>query len=700
MKKYNTVKINKLIILGVIFLFALIIFKLFVVGTFKKVDGINLKEFAESRDVVKKKLTAKRGTIRDRNGEILAQSVNSYTVIAYLSSSRTDDKDNPQHVVDKEYTAKKLSPLINMSEKKILNLLKTDAYQVELGPGGRGISELTKEEIEKLSLPGIDFVASTKRYYPYGDFMSYTIGYAKENNKNEIIGEFGAELMYDDILTGKNGYREYQQDIYGYQIANTPSITKEPENGKDIYLTTDINIQMFLEQAVKKVKASGASWVTFTAADAKTGDILATATKPSFNPNKKNITNYHDPLVSYAYEPGSTMKIFSFMAAMENNLYNGSETYTSGHIVVDDAKIKDWNKYGWGVITYDTGFMASSNVAATNLGFKLGRNKLMDYYKLLGFGSKTGVGLPNEFSGQLNFKYKTEVATASFGQGILTTPVQNIKALTSIANDGVELKPHIVSKIVDPDTGKVVEKTKREELGSVATKETVDKIKKLMESVVSGNPTYATGVDYNVPNYHLIGKTGTAEIASSSGSYLKDSYIKSFAGIFPKDDPQIILYISAYGFNGVLADAVKPAIESIGKYINVEKDTQNVANLYEYKMDSFINKKTTTSKEILTNNKMKVYLIGAGDKVINQYPNKNTRLNYNTKVFLLTNNTNFTMPNMSGWSTSEINEYANLIGMKVEYNGYGFCKTQSISAGSKIDASTKLKVTLKPKYKS
>ena len=698
MRRMTTVKINKFFVFGVVFLFALIIFKLVVVGTFKEVDGVNIKEFASSRDTVKTTLTAERGKIRDRNGEILAQNVNSYTVIAYLSPSRTDDKDNPAHVVDKEMTAKKLSPIIDMTEKEILNLLDTDAYQVELGPGGRGITELVKEEIEALDLPGIDFIASVKRYYPYGDFMSYTIGYAKENNDNEIVGEFGVELAYYDILTGKNGYREYQQDIYGYKIANTPAIIKEPENGKDIYLTLDINIQMFLEQAIAKIQEDGVEWATFTVANAKTGEILGTASNPSFNPNTKNITNYHDPMVSYAYEPGSTMKIFSFMAAMENNVYKGSEKYKSGKIKVDEATIKDWNNYGWGEITYDNGFMASSNVAATNLAFKLGRNKLLDYYKKLGFGKKTNIGLPNEFSGQLNFKYKTELANASFGQGILTTPIQNVKALTAIANDGVLLKPYIISKVVDSETGKVVEKGKKETLGEVASKDTITKIKDLMEGVVSGDPYYATGTGYNVSGYNVIGKTGTAQIASSSGGYYDNEVIKSFAGIFPKDDPEIILYVSVSRYGGNLPAVVKSTIEDIGKYINVTPEEDKDKNA-EYKLPSFINKDTAEVKKILASNKQEAVVIGTGDKVINQYPNKNAVLNYGSKVFLLTNSTDYKMPNLTGWSSGEVTNFGNLVGITFEFNGYGYVTSQSLKSGTNINASTKVKVNLKPNYK-
>jgi Cell division protein FtsI/penicillin-binding protein 2 len=300
-------------------------------------------------------LPARRGTIYSRNNEVLAKDVNSYTVIAYLEESRTTDIKNPHHVVDKEKTAELLSPLINMKKETILSLLNTMVetcnedktkctkkapYQVELGPGGRGITELLKEQIEKLELPGIDFIASTKRYYPKGEFLSYTLGYAKKVD-NQYQGEMGLELYYNDELTGKNGYKEYQSDLYGYQITNRPSVEKKSIPGNDIYLTIDDNIQMFTESARRILDSSNPEWAVIAVVDAKTGEILGLSSSPGFNNNTLNIKSYYDPFVSYEFEPGSTMKTFSFMAAIENGVYNEDEKYKSGSIKVDNATIKD-----------------------------------------------------------------------------------------------------------------------------------------------------------------------------------------------------------------------------------------------------------------------------------------------------------------------------------------------------------------------
>lgn len=447
------------------FFFLLIIIKLSYVCFSNNVDGINLTEFANNRNTTKQTLYASRGSIYDVNGDELAKNVKSYTVIAYLSSSRTKDVKKPQHVVNKEETAKALSPIINMSEEYIMKLLNQDLYQVELGPGGRGITEETKKRIESLELPGISFVSSTKRFYKNKSYASYLIGYARKDDSGEIKGEMGIESYFDSDLKGVDGYTEYQQDAYGYPMPNT-QITHEAESGADIYLTIDNNIQFILENVLQKLKNEHSlDWAQFAVMDAKSGAIVGSATVPSFDLNTlSGITSYLNPLTSYQYEPGSTMKIFSFMAAIEEGIYDGESMFDSGTITLKDGtKIKDFNNKGWGSINYDTGFSYSSNVAATKLALSLGVGKLKDFYEMCGFGKKTGISLPGEGEGILNFNYESELANASFGQGITITPVQMLQALSSLANDGVMVKPFIISKIVD-SSGNVLQEGKKKKL--------------------------------------------------------------------------------------------------------------------------------------------------------------------------------------------------------------------------------------------
>ena len=426
--KRNRTKINlRFTMFCVSLLFCAVIAKLSYVVMADKVDGTDLTAFVDNRNTVTEVLPAKRGSIYDVNGEILAQNVNSYTVIAYLSKSRTKDDRYPEHVVDKEDTANKLSPLINMAPEDILKLLNQDLYQVELGPGGRGITELTKKQIEDLNLPGIDFISSTKRYYKMGKFAPYIIGYARPDEKGKITGKMGIEAYYNDQLQGDNGKKTYQQDAYGYQLpdnAKHPVLTEEAIDGNDIYLTIDNSIQLIAENAVYNLTDKyDLDWVTFSVMEAKTGRIVASASSPSFNLNTlDNITSYLNPLTSYTYEPGSTMKVFSFMAAIEEGIYKGDDKFNSGTIKLSDGTtIKDFNNVGWGSMTYDTGFAYSSNVAATKLAQRLGTKKLKTYYENLGFGKTTGIELTGELSGKINFNYESELANASFGQGVTTT---------------------------------------------------------------------------------------------------------------------------------------------------------------------------------------------------------------------------------------------------------------------------------------
>ena len=705
-KTRNKIKYSKVVILLSLFLFVIMILRVIELSTSKEIDGTNLQALASKRTTKTDIIEAKRGTIYSSDNEALAINVASYKIIAYLSEKRTDDKDNPQHVVDKEKTAKELSPILGISEEELLERLNKDAYQTEFGSKGKGLSELVKTKIESLNLPGIDFIESYKRYYPKGQFLSYTLGYAKssDDEDNNIVGEMGIEKYYDKILKGKDGKVTYQKDLRGYKIVDTPEVREDAIEGKDIYLTIDSNIQFFIEQSLNKsLTEYGYDWFTMIVADAKTGAILGMANSPSFDPNKRDISNYVDYTIT-GYEPGSTMKTFTYMAAMENGVYDGNETYKSGvYNTTDGTEIGDWNRNGWGVISYDKGYALSSNVGVINLiNRHMNAAMLRQYFKKLGFGQKTGIALPNEMSGFLNFKYETEIYNAGFGQGITTTPIQNIQALTPLTNDGMLVKPYLIEKMVNPTTKEVVYKGKKEEIERVANTETVQKVISLMDATV--NEVGNTGSGYRIDSHELIGKTGTAQIANEKGSgYLngKADIISSFSGIYPKSNPKIIIYASvkrpAGGSQKPISNAIKEVVNNVGKYLGTEESTIT-DNIIEYELPSFINKNIDKVKTTLSNNSMNYRVYGNGNKVINQYPKKGEKITNKDTVYLITNDSKYTVPNVVGLSSKEANALLEMLGLKVKLEGSGYVNGQSISENTEINEGMEITLTLSPKF--
>lgn len=672
------------------------------VSLFPNVYGINMKEFANNRYTVSSNLPAKRGNIYDFNGNLLALNVSSYTVIAYLSESRTGSSNIPLHVVDKEATARALSPVLNMSEEALLNLLNKDAYQVELGPGGRGITELKKEEIEDLNLPGIDFIEDQKRYYPNGNFASYILGYAKKNDDNTIVGELGIEAKYDDVLKGTDGSTKYQQDRFGYRIPDTPETTIDPINGADIYLTIDSGIQRFLEDAIKTNQETyNPDWSILTVMDAKSGKILGSATNPSFDPNVLNITNYENPLTTYVYEPGSTMKIYTYMCAIDKGVYNGNNTYLSGKYQIGEDAIQDWNGKGWGYITYDLGFEYSSNVAVVNLvNSVLSREDLKECFEKYGFGSLTNVELSRELAGTLKFYYPVEVATASFGQGISTTPIQNLQALSIIANNGKMVKPKIIDKIVASSTDENIYEYKLDVSEQLVQSSTIEKMKELMSNVINGTDQGTTGRHYKVDGIDLIGKTGTSQYYDQSNGYStgKNNYIYSFAGMFPKNDPEIIIYASvknpSWNTSVGLSQTVKQIVKDIAKYKNISTYNDNNSKNQEYVVESFTNNNVKEVVDKLNQYGIKPIIIGNGDKIIKQSIMPGNSLISGERIILITNSSNIVMPDIYGWPRKEIIELSKFLNINYEFEGYGYATSQSISSGSNIKENDTLKVVL------
>ena len=703
MKKENKVKISNLLLILALFLFLVITLRVSYIALSKEVDDINIQELASKRTTKTTILKANRGTIFDNSSNVLAQDVSSYTLIAYLDSTRTTDPDNPNHVVDKENTALVLSALLEMDYETVLSYLnKENVYQTEFGVKGRGLTELEKDTILAANLPGIDFIETTKRYYPYGQFLSYLIGYAKMDEEGNIIGEMGIEKSYNEELTGTNGKTVYQKDLQGYKIAGTKELTEEKVDGDNIYLTIDNNIQFFLEEAITKSSSKYEfDELDIIVANAKTGEVLGYATNPSFDPNIRDIENYLDPNSSIAFEPGSTMKIYTYMAALEAGVYKGSDTYKSGSFTAKDKTvISDWNKVGWGVITYDQGFIYSSNTAVVNLMDKyLDSDTLKTYLKRLGFGSKVGLNLPNEVSGKIDFKYETEVFNAAFGQGITTTPIQHIKALTTISNDGELLKPYIIKKI-EKSNGEVIEYEKTS-LGRVASSKTIEYMKNLMWHTV--NDPDGAGHAYYIEGYDIIGKTGTAQIASTNGEgYLTGDkeVIRSIALMFPKDDPEIIIYGAVKRSTTVssLSEPVKEIIQNIAKYYNIYNEPEDEATSNK-EIKNYINEETETVKEELQSMNITPIILGSGDVITDQYP-INTTISNSEKVFLITNQTDYVLPDLTGYSRSDLETLFTFLNISYTIKGNGYLKSQSIKSGTKITPDMHIEVALESEIKN
>ncbi|NMA50606.1 MAG: penicillin-binding protein [Mollicutes bacterium] len=700
MKKKVTVRPDIITFLIVTFCLLGIIGKLIYVSLSSKVDGKDLKLLASKRYTKTKTLHASRGNIYDHNGEVLALSVNSYDLIAYVNPKRTTNINKPNHVVDKEKTARLLSPIIGMSEADILeqlnkNLVNENLYQVEFGSKGKGLTEKVRKQIELLNLPGIDFIEGTKRYYKMGDFASYIIGYAKKGEDNQIKGELGIESYFNNELSGEDGYIKYESDARGYKLPYSKEMKVPAKKGEDIYLTIDSNIELITKNALGTLsKNYNFDWAIMSVLDAKTGEIVASSTYPSFDPNNLNtLKDYLNPLVSYAYEPGSTMKIFSWSAAMEDGSYNGNATFESGSIPVADVVISDANRKGWGTITYDKGFAYSSNVGASRLALSIGAEKLTHQYDLFGFGKKTGIELSGELEGTVNIRYKSELANAAFGQGLTVTPIQLMQAVTSICNDGIMLKPYIVKRIID-ENDNITYEGARSEVGRVISKQTADKMKKLMYSAnYEGLSTY-----WRPNTVTMLMKTGTAQLVVN-GEYSKGLYdtIYSIVGIFPEDNPRYIIYSAVQRIAGPqrgFANVVTKAVDEIASYANITKTNNIEGKTQIIKLKNYISKNVNDTVNELNQINLKPIVIGNGSYVINQYPNQKSKLVPNTKVFIITNSKEVIIPNMIGWSYSEVKSFVTIAGIQYQINGSGYVTNQSISENTIYDKNSVLEITL------
>ena len=687
------------IIFGLLF-FALL-FRFVYIQATGEVKGQHLAAKAAQQYSDSKTIEAKRGTIYDRNGEVIAEDRSSYSLIAILDKKVTLDPNEPNHVVDIDKTASELSKHIDIKESDIRKILKNgkkeEKFQVEFGASGRDITYETKNKIEKLKLPGITFTRELKRFYPNGIFASHVIGFTEteqtEENKTITVGKLGLEKSLNDVLTGTNGSFKFESDLWGYLLPNGKEQIKAAEDGKDVYLTIDRKIQILLEDAMNKVvEEYNPKKIIAIVADPKTGEVLAMGQRPTFDPETRDgIENsWFNEAVETSFEPGSTMKIFTLAAAIQEGVFNPNEGFQSGTYVIDpkSKSIRDHNGgRGWGTISYAEGIQRSSNVAFAKIANeKLGFERFREYLTKFGLDKPTGIDLPNETSGKIAYTYPIEKATTAFGQGTAITPIQQVQALTAVANDGNMVKTHVIDKIVDPDSGEKIKEIKTDVVGTPISESTATQVRDYLETVISGEN--GTGKNYAIEGYQVAGKTGTAQIPGNGG-YLTgaSNYIFSFLGMAPKDDPELIMYVavqqpefkdSADGsipvskiFNSVMKNSLQ--------YLQIKPSDQNIIetvpnlNVIGLPVDEATNK--------LTEKGMKVVVVGNGSNIINQIPAEKESLLSGEKVVLKTDG-ELTAPDMSGWSLRDVMKVAEVANMKLNSVGNGYVVKQNVKTGS------------------
>ncbi len=695
--------------IGLFFLFA-VRFSYIVIGG--HVAGTSLaektKQLYQGSEVVK----AKRGTIYDRNGVALAEDASSYSIKAILSKTYTSG-DKKLYVEEKNFDkiVEILHKNLSIDKKDALNILedgaKKELYQVEFGSYGKNISQETKQNIEadmkKEGVAGLYFVDHQARMYPNGVFSSHFIGYAvPDKDENGLVGKLGLESAYNDILSGKDGKIIYQKDNFQNPLPGTVAEEEKAVDGQDIYTTLDSRLQSYLETLMDQVNEEyQPEELTAVLMKAKTGEILAMGQRPTFNPETMEGLTGEDAiwrnfLVQDSYEPGSTMKVFTTAAAIEEGEFNENETFQSGKIQVEDATINDHDFGEKGVLTMRKALSWSSNVGMVILEQRLG-GRWYNYLQKLGFGQSTHSGLDDEVNGALPTSNIVDRAMSAYGQAVGVTNFQMMKAFTSIANNGTMIQPRYISKVVDPQTGEE-RTTQTEVLGQPFSKETTEKVREYMRDVVeSENYGSAYGV-YSVPGYNVSAKTGTAQIASDTGGYQTGdtAYLYSIVEMVPSEDPDYVLYLTmkhpkTYD-RMALAKIANPLMKRAMDFKETEEDTDTETKTEKVSVADYRNLEADVAAADAQKSGLQPVVIGNGKKVHKQSTANGDQLISGEKLILYTGGDKL-MPDVTGWSKADIMKLGKILGIEVSFDGDGYCVKQELAPYEKI-TKEKLNFTL------
>ena len=607
----------RLVVLFVTLLLIAVILKVFYIQVFQYQKLNSLANDLWQRNLP---ITPDRGPILDRNGKVLASNIT--TTSLYLV---------PNQIKNKEEVAKTLSEILEVPYDEMYKHVSKRTSIERVHPEGRQLSFEIADKINSYNYDGIYLLKEAKRYYPYNDLLSHVLGYVGIDNQ----GLSGLELKYNEELTGTSGSIKYYSDAKGNRL-NKAEEYKEAISGNNVYLTIDLDLQQSVERELDNAVAKyNPEHALAIAINPKTGEILAMASRPSYNPNEYQ--TYTQEVLSrnlpiwMTYEPGSTMKITTLSAAINEGVVNlfTDTFFDSGSINVDGATIHCWKSGGHGAQTFLNVVENSCNPGFVNLGFRLGKEKLFKYIKDFGFGEKTGIDLTGEAKGivfDLDRVGNVELATTAFGQGISVTPIQQVRSVSAAVNGGTLYQPYIVKRVENATTKETISEVNPTVIRQVITEESSKLVRFALENVVA----HGSGRNAYIENYRIGGKTGTAQKVNN-GRYMVGNYILSFIGFLPADDPEIVLYVAVDNpkgvtqYGGVVAAPIAKAIFS--SYIemnNVPKSKDTIPKTYNWldtKYSILPNVIGKTIKE--ANNILKDYKIeysGEGNKVIYQSP--------------------------------------------------------------------------------
>jgi len=622
----------KIVLLIVLFIFAIIIAKVFYIEV---IDYKKLNSLASGLWSRNLPIEADRGNIYTVDGEAIASNLTT-TSLVFI----------PNQIKNKDLVAEKISEILDVPKSKIEEHLYKKSMMERVHPEGRRLSYNVADKIENLHFDGVYLLKESKRYYPHNEMLSHVLGYVGIDNQ----GLSGLELEYDDILTGEYGSIQYFSDAKGNNLERN-SVYVEPEDGLDIYLTVDYGIQSSIERELDNVvlryNPDGA-WAI--AMDPNTGEILGMSSRPNFNPNSykdyDTETINRNMAIWASYEPGSTFKILTLSAAVNEGKVDllKDTFYDGGSVNVDGARIKCWKHGGHGSQTFLEVVQNSCNPGFVELGNRLGKETLFDYINKFGYGKKTGIDLNGEATGILFSLDKVgpvELATTAFGQGVSVTALQQVVAVSAAINGGTLYKPYIVKRVAYHENGQIIKEVKPTIVrDNIVTKDTSEKVRMTLESVVS----LGTGRNAYIDGYRVGGKTGTAQKVNN-GIYMQGNYIVSFIGFLPANDPKIVVYLAIDNPKGVTqyggtvsAPIVKNIMEDAITSLNIEKQDGGTEKKYQwydkkyYNVPNVVGKSKKEATSMLKS--FSVEYSGSGDVVVSQSPDSDSRIAEGEKVRL------------------------------------------------------------------